>query len=214
LTRKKDLESQRHEKKTVLLYTIPGIIFTLVNVTLAKNVTNIFFELVPSSLYTLLLMLQLSSSGFGALIGGIISDFIGRRITLGTSLTLYGLSIILSGFGQIIDILFFAYIINGLTWGILWAFYGFVLWGDLGNKENVVKMYSLGLIIFYSIMSIGFLVEPQLSELPLVTNSLLGCLLVFLSNIPVILAQELLPKGFLEKIKLRLFVNTLRKIKK
>jgi MFS family permease len=213
LTKKMDQEGHNHEKKTVIFYTIPWILFSLVNVTLARNVSNHIFEIIPSGLQLNLSFLQIATSGFGALIGGLISDFIGRRSALSTSLTLYGISIILSGFAQYFEVLYFAYILNGITWGILWALYGFVIWGDLGAKENVVKMYSMGLMIFYLITAIGVLFKSQFSQFSLIYSSFLGCFFVLLSNIPVILAQELLSKDFRDKMKLKLFINSLRKIR-
>jgi hypothetical protein len=39
-------------------------------------------------------------------------------------------------------------------------------------------------------------------------------MLIFISNIPVILAPELLPSDFREKMKLKLHIKTVRKIEK
>ena len=214
LTKKKDEEGYHHERKTVFLYTIPWIIFSLVNVTLSRNISSNVFESVPSSLYTFLSILQIAASGFGALAGGLFADFVGRRSALGTSLTLFGISIVLGGFFQTIGVLYFMYIVNGLTWGILWTLYGTVVWGDLGDKENVVKRYSVGLMIFYMVIGVGFIFIPQISQISPVTSSVLGCFLVFLSNIPLIIAPELLSSDFRDKIKLILHVNTLKKIRK
>ena len=214
LTRKKDEEGHHHEKKTVILYTIPWILFSVVNATLARNISSSIFESVPISFYMFLLILQIIASGFGALGGGIVADFIGRRSALGTSLTLFGISMVLGGLFQTTEVLYFMFIVNGLNWGILWTLYGSVIWGDLGDKENVAKRYSIGLMIFYMVTGIGFLFIPQISQISLVTSSLLGCLLIFISNIPLILAPELLSSDFRDKIKLILYVNTLKRIRK
>lgn len=214
LTRKKDDEGYHHEKKSVLLYTIPWILFLLVNATLARNISSDIFESVPISLYTFLLILQIIASGFGALGGGIVADFIGRRSAIGTSLTLFGISIVLGGLLQTTAVLYFMFIVNGLNWGILWTLYGSVVWGDLGDKENIVKRCSMGLMIFYMITGIGFLFAPQISQISLVTSAFLGCLLVLLSNIPVIIAPELLSSDFRDKIKLILHVKALKRIRK
>jgi MFS family permease len=212
LKEKIDQEEHEYEKKTVFLYTIPWILFTLVNVTLARNVSDIIFRIIPSNFHIFLSILQIATSGFGALVGGLVSDFIGRRSALSTSLTLYGISIVLCGFAQFFEVLYFAYIINGVTWGILWTLYGLVIWGDLGTKKNVIKLYSFGVIIFYSITAIGFLFKSQFSQFSLFYSSFLGCFFILLSNIPVILVQELLPKNVRDKMKWKLFINSLRKI--
>jgi MFS family permease len=213
LTAKKDERGNYSEKRTVLLYSIPWVLFSLNNVTLAKNISLNILQQVPSSLYLSLTILQAIGVIFGALSGGIIADFFGRRLSLAFSLTLYGISSALAGLFTNDKILSFVYIANGLSWGILLILYSFVVWGDLANKENCAKMYSIGLIIYYSTMGIG-LFPTQISQIPLVVSALASCLLIFLSNIPIILAPELLPSDFREKIKLKLHMRAVRKIRK
>lgn len=204
----------RHEKRTIILYAIPWIIFSLVNFTLARNISSNIFDVVPSSLYTFLSFLQIISSALGASIGGIISDLDGRRSALGVSLTLFGISIVFGGIFQAVGVFYLMYIINGFTWGILWTLYITVVWGDLGDEETVVKNYSLGLLIFYLAVIFGFVFIPQISQIPVVTSSFLGCLLVLLSNIPLVVAPELLSSEFQEKLKLMLHFKSLKKIRK
>jgi MFS family permease len=212
LTAKKDERGNHSEKRTVLLYSIPWILFSLINATLAKNISLNILQQVPSSFYLFLTILQAIGVIFGAICGGIIADFFGRRLSLAFSLTLYGISSALAGLTKINEILSFVYVANGLSWGILLILYSLVVWGDLANKENCAKMYSIGLIILYSTIGVGFLIP--ISQIPLVVSSLVSCLLIFLSNVPLILAPELLPSDFRERIKLKLHMDTVRKIKK
>jgi len=214
LTRKKGEQGYCHDKRTILLYSIPWVLFSLVNVTLARNISVDVFQSIPSSFYTFLVVLQMIACGFGALGGGIIADFFGRRLSLGLSLTLYGLSTALGGFFQNYGVLFFMYIANGLSWGILWTLYGSVVWSDLSDKKKLCKICSIGLVTFYGVTGFGFLFTPQISQISLVTSSLLSCVLIFISNIPLILAPELLSSDFREKIKLKLHMNVVRKLRK
>ena len=212
LTTKKNERGYRPERRTILLYSVPWILFSLINITLARNVSVYALQRVPSSLYTFLMGLQVIAAGFGALGGGIIADFFGRRLSLGFGLTLYGISSALGGFIGNYEWLFFVYIAGGLNWGILWVLYGSVVWGDLANKESCAKRYSIGLIIFYLATGVGILFTHQISQIPLITSSLVSCLLIFFSNIPLILAPELLSSDFREKIKLKLYMNVVKKI--
>jgi predicted MFS family arabinose efflux permease len=213
LTRKKDETGYYPEKRTILLYLIPWVLFSLINATFARNISfNISLQ-VPSSLYLFLIVLQGIGTIFGALIGGVTADFFGRRVSLAFSLTLYGVSSALAGIANSYALLYFVYIANGLSWGILSMMYGLVIWGDLSNKENCAKMYSIGFIIFYVTQGIGFLPLKQIFAIPLVVSSLLSCLLIFLSNIPIFLAPELLPSDFREKIKIKLHMDSVKKIK-
>jgi len=214
LTTKKDENGYHHEKRIILLYSVPWILFSLINMTLARNISVNVSQHVLSSLYVFLLVLQMIASGLGSLGGGIVADLFGRRFSLGFSLTLYGISSALGGFVENYEMLYFIYVANGLTWGILWTVYASVVWGDLADKESCVKSYSLGLIIYYLSIGVGFLLSNQISQIPIITSALLGCVLIFLSNIPLIFAPELLSPDFRERIKLKLYMNIVRKIRR
>ena len=211
LTEKKWERVNYTEKRTIFLYSIPWILFSLINVTLAQNSsTNISQQVFPS-FYLLLISLQLIGVVFGVVIGGFVADFFGRRLSLALSLTLYGISAVIVGLFTSNELLSFSYIINGLGWGVLFTLYIFVVWGDLANEYNCAKMYSIGLIIYYLTAGFGLLTEISM---PIVVSSLASCLLVFLSNIPIALAPELLPSDIREKIRLTLHMNAVKKIKK
>jgi hypothetical protein len=213
LTVKKNERSNYFEKRTALLYSIPWIVFSLINATLAKNISLGILHQVSPSFYLFLLGLQVIGVIFGGLVGGIIADFFGRRLALAISLTLYGTSSALVGLIQSNEIFLLVYVANGLSWGILLILYSFVVWGDLANKENCTKMYSIGLAPYYSALGFGLL-STQIAQIPLVVSALASCLLIFLSNVPIILAPELLPSDFRERIRLRFHMNAVRRINK
>jgi len=116
LTTKKDENGYHHEKRIILLYSVPWILFSLINMTLARNISVNVSQHVLSSLYVFLLVLQMIASGLGSLGGGIVADLFGRRFSLGFSLTLYGISSALGGFVENYEMLYFIYVANGLTW--------------------------------------------------------------------------------------------------
>jgi hypothetical protein len=212
LTSKINDKQYGFEKKFVLLYSIPWILFSLINVTLSRNVSLYSSQIIPASLFMLLVVGQTLAAGFGALVGGIIADLFGRRLSLGVTLTLYGVSSALAGlFIDNYGILFFAYTANGLNWGILWVLYSLVIWGDLANERNCAKRYSTGLIIYYLSTGIGYLFTQQVSQIPIIISALSGCLLIFLSNIPILLAPELLDADFRQQVKLKLYMNIVKK---
>jgi MFS family permease len=212
LTTKKDEKRYNPEKRTILLYSVPWILFSLINATMARNTSLYVLQNVQSSHYIILVVLQLVGAIFGAVGGGMIADFFGRRLALVFSLTLYGIGSALVGVVENYEVFYFVYILNGLSWGIFLVVYLFVVWGDLANEESCAKRYSLGLIIFYLAQGIGILLMNQISQIPLVISSLASCLLIFFSNLPLILAPELLSSDFREKIKLKLYEGALRKI--
>jgi len=79
LTAKRDLRSFNPEKRTILLYFIPWLIFSSINSTLAKVVSFHVSNYFSVSSLMLLMTSQVFGASLGATIGGIISDFLGRR---------------------------------------------------------------------------------------------------------------------------------------
>ncbi len=214
LTKKMGEKGYIPERKTVIFYAIPWVLFMLINVTFARNISLHVFNLISPSFYIILLVLQMIASGLGALGGGLIADLFGRRLSLVFGLTLYGISTALGGFVENNAAFYFIYVANGLNWGILWVLYGYVIWGDLANEESFAKSYSLGLIIFYLAMGVGDLFHFQVSQISIVVSAFMSCVLIFLSNIPLILAPELLASDFREKTKLRLYMKVIKKIRR
>jgi MFS family permease len=158
-----------------------------------------------------LIGLQAIGVNLGAIIAGFFADFSGRRITLALSLTLYGISAVLGGMFTTNETLSFMYFINGTSWGILFVLYFFVIIGDLANSENCAKMYSLGLVTYFSSVAIGLIYQGFLSS---IISSLLTCLLIFLSIIPVLLSPELISSDFIKRIKLKRHTNAIKKLNK
>ncbi len=200
------------EKRTILLYSIPWIIFTFVNATFAKNISEITSTLILPSLYNQLILIQTFAALIGALSGGFIADYFGRRLTLVLSVTLYGVSMTLHGITSSEVLNFFGFAAEGLSWGIILTLFVFVIWGDLANKVNCSRIFAVGLSIFYFFTGIGisnFFVIDSLT-----TNTLISCLLIFLSNIPIVLAPELLPSDTKEKMRLKKYMKNVKQIVK
>ena len=210
LTSKKDERRNYAEKRTVILYAIPWIAFSLINVTLARNASLAIVQGLSPSFHISLILYQTAGIIFGALFGGIAADFLGRRELLISSLTLYGISAVLVGLFTNGEILILAYAINGLSWGVLFILYTMVIWGDLSTQNNCALIYSIGLAIYYATAGIGFATQVSI---PIFTSSLVSCLLVFLSNVPIAFAPELLPSEFSERIKLKLHIRKVKKIR-
>lgn len=199
------------EKRAIILYSVPWIIFSLLNATLAKNISAETLTLIPQFFYLTLIGLQTVFALIGALSGGFIADYFGRRLTLALSVSLYGISVIFRGFINSELTFIIAFIAEGLSWGILLTLYSFVIWGDLSNKRNVAKLYALGLIIFYLAVGIGQ-IPSFISTFSLLSSTLISCLLIFFSNIPIALAPELLSFDIQEKLHMKKYLKTIKKI--
>jgi hypothetical protein len=202
------------ERRTVILYSIPWIIFSLINATLAKNVALNLTQSISPSLFEVLFLLQIIAALVGVLIGGFAADFFGRRLCLALSVTLSGSSMALYGLIQPQSSLYyFAFLADGFSWGILLTMYSFVIWGDLSSKDNCAKMYAIGLVVFYIAAGVGE-IPIGISQISAVASAFLGCTLIFFLNVPIALAPELQSSDFREKIRLKMHIKAAKKAAK
>lgn len=199
-----------YEKRVFFLYFIPWIIFSLLNAILAKNTSVIIQQQFPSLSFSLI-YLQLIGFVFGVMFGGLIADLLGRRFSLVFSLTLYGFGTALVGL-FVSDLVFLVVgVTSGLSWGFLFVLYLFVVWGDLSNRENRLKVYSIGVIPYFLSLAVGSVIELSM---PLFQSALLSVMFIFLLNMPIIFAPELLPLYVLDKIRMKRHMGDVKKLQK
>ena len=161
--------------------------------------------------YTELLAVLSIGTILGALLGGIIADLLGRRFSLVFSLTFFGFCTALVGLFENELIYILVYGASGLTWGFLFVLYIFVVWGDLSNSKNRMRVYSIGLFSYVLSLGIGSIIEFDMS---LFQSALLSVLIIFLLNLPIIFAPELLDSYILEKIRLKQHMKKVKKLQK
>jgi len=205
-------ENEYPEIRTIILFSIPWLLFCVINSTLSRNISLDALQLVSSSSLGVMIILQGVATLIGTLVGGLLADFFGRRLTLALSVTLYGIGMALSGLIQSVTFAYFSFFAEGLSWGILLTLYIFVIWGDLANKGNYTRLYALGFSAFYFASAL----EPfsTLILIPAIASAFLGCTVVFLCNVPIALAPELQSSDFLEKIRLKMHIKAVKKIAK
>ncbi|MHA1652072.1 MAG: hypothetical protein ACTSYB_17960 [Candidatus Helarchaeota archaeon] len=206
---KNEFVPANYARKNFIFFLIPWIVFSLINATTAKTVS--FFALKYSS--PLSWYLQIAVGALGAIIGGLTSDFMGRKLPIAIALTLYGVSSALSAFIEISIIVNFMLICSGLTWGILSTLYLFVIWGDIASKETYPRTYSIGLSTFFAVGCIGSLLTPELYKISFSMAAFINCLLIFVSNIFLILAPEVLPSDMREKAYYKLYIYLVKRRK-
>lgn len=207
----KKIQIRYFEKRVFALYFIPWIAFSLINSTLANNTAINIKALISDTFFESLITGQIIGVVLGALSGGIIADFLGRRFSLVFSLTFFGFCTALVGIFKNEFIYIIVYFASGLTWGFLFVLYIFVVWGDLSNSRNRLKIYSIGLISY--IFSLGFGSILNFS-LELFQSALLSVLIIFLLNLPIIFAPELLDSYVLEKIRMKQHMKKMKKLQK
>lgn len=194
------------------LYLIPWLVYNLVNAIIGRyGITSLIDQLhLP---FIPMMVLSNVTSCMGALIGGFIADIYGRKKALGVGLTSYGISSAFSGliYSEIQDslLVFLLFALNGLSWGIFFVLYFFVVWEDLSDMNNS-SSYYIG-VSFYSLtMSLAHFLPPSI-QFPLVNLALASCVLIFSSNIFLVVAQELLSRELRREFDLFVYLEQVKK---
>jgi len=209
LTTKERDSAVQSNKKSLRLYLIPWLIFCAVNGTLAYVVTN-YLTYQFSDLAFQAQVLKFFAGSLGALIGGLSADWLGRKMALSIGLVSYGIGTAFSGLGSP-EFFLFACVASGFSWGIFLVVYILVVWGDLASKKIRAPFYAAGFIPFYFSEGLGLLVLPKILHIPVMYAALVSSFLIFLSNVPIIFAKELLPQYVIEEMNLRLHIAWLKK---
>ncbi len=194
------------EKRTIILYLIPWIIFSVINVTLAQDLA---FSSSDSSTYFIMVVLQAVGVTIGAVVGGFVADFVGRRAMLISAILLYGTSSIIAGL--VSEAVFLFRFINGASWGILFVLYIFIIFGDLSNSRVGSKIYPTGIMVYFFSVGLGVVYQPILSS---VAAANVISFLMFVAIVPILFAPEILPKDHIEKMKIQKHLKALKKVQK
>ena len=196
--------------KSFLLYIIPWIMFCLVNF-IEAPMTNILFGtdiafLVPFAEYGI--------GGFAALIGGWISDSVGRKRVTIFGFIMLGIGYAVLGLFPNIVLSWYLYIIlDGIAWGIFSLMFYLVIWSELAKNRIKEKYYLIGVLPFLISSYILILFTPYAELIPISAAFSLASFFLFLAVLPLLYAPETLPKKQIELRRLRRYMEKAKKVR-
>jgi len=213
LTKEGSYTVQNYRKRTFFLYLIPWLIFCVVNGILAEIVTT-YLARQFSELVFQVRVLQYLAASLGALVGGVFADWTGRRMILSIGLVSYGIGTALTGLAITSEVCILSAFSSGFSWGVFLVAYTLVVWGDLASMKRRAPFYAAGFIPFYFFTGLGYLVLPKILHIPVIYAALASSIFIFLSNISLVLAPELLPTEKKKKMEFELYTEEVKKILK
>ena len=198
-------------KREVLLYLFPWMMFSIINFVEAPILTRVFGDG-----FVLLQILEYAIVGLIAVVGGYISDIVGRKrviiagfVMLGATYAIMSAVFLVSD-AEYLMYLFFA--LDGVTWGLLATVFMTVIWGDLGEDFAKDKYYVLGGLPFLLAGIWSLIVQPFVDFPPWGAFSLASFLL-FLAVLPLVFAPETLPAKTMKDKALKSYLEKAQKIK-
>ena len=196
--------------KQFLLYFIPWFAFSLIEWFEYPLRTNLFGEDFARSAE----IMGVSIGSISAVIGGVLSDRIGRKIVV-----LYGFVSIGIAYAALsiapsnVLTWYFYTIIDAIAWGLFYTMFTITLWGDLSQSLEKEKYYAIGNIPFFIAGTMELVARPYVTLIRPEASFSLAAFFLFLAILPLLYAPETLPEKKIRERELRRYIEKAKKIK-
>ena len=197
------------QDKSFLLYFVAWFMFCLVD----RFETPIQRKFLGDS-YNLILMLGPLLASLFAFVGGLLSDWVGRKRVVLYGFATLGISyaIITIVPTEVVSWYFFL-TIGSISTGMLWVAFLLILWGDLSQSSTREKYYLIGETPLFIASIMQQFSAPYIASIPETRTFSLAAFFLFIAVLPLLYAPETLPKRKIELRQLRMYTEAARKIK-
>jgi MFS family permease len=198
-------------QRPFIMYFIPWCMFSLVNFLSLPLQSNIL----GSNLVSLLNSIEGALVGAFAVIGGFLSDAIGRKRVTIFGFIMLGLGYAILGIYPENSLSWYFYtLVDGVAWGVFSVIFIFTVWGDLSRDLSSYKHYALGGLPFFLSnfirLTIGSYISNLISAYAIFSFT---AFFLFLAVVPLMYAPETLPEKVMRERELRSYVEKAKKIK-
>jgi MFS family permease len=176
-----------------------------------KFILKDFFQ---PDFYQFMLLLSPMIASFAILLGGILSDRIGRKRVVIYGFVSLGIAYALIGIAPMALVSWYLYlVIDGVAAGILWVLFILILWGDLSQSGNREKYYVIGSIPFFLTDVISLPLAGYIRLIPANSSFSLASFFLFLAVLPLMYAPETLPERKIRLRQLKSYAEAAKKAK-
>jgi hypothetical protein len=194
------------QTRTFVLYFVAWLMFSLVDFGSVLGTKNV------AQFGVLVKVVEPAFAGISTLIGGVISDRVGRKkvlifgfVSLGVAYATVGL------FSSFPAAWIFYFAVDGVALGLLWVLFIVVLWGDMASADSE-KFYALGEIPFFLTEILPVLLFSYMAEIPESSIFSLAAFFLFLAVLPLLFAPETLPEKNIRDRELKIYVAEAKKM--
>jgi MFS family permease len=197
------------DKRDMLLYLLPWIMFSLVNFVEAPILRN---SLGPNA--ALAGFVEFALSGFFAVVGGMLADVVGRKRVIITGFVILGIEYAVFGLFSATPAIWYVYtVFDGIAWGMFAAAFFMTIWGDLAGNNQKERYYLLGGLPYLLAVFLSEVVTPFLGVIQAATAFSLASFFLFLAVLPLMYAPETLPEKEIRERELRDYLKRAKKVK-
>ena len=198
-------------QRPFLSYLLPWIMFSLINYLSLPVEFNILGE----DFVRFLGIIESVLISCSAIVGGFLSDNIGRKRMVIAGFVMLGIGYAVLGMypRNLLSWYLFT-VIDGAAWGVFYTIFILTLWGDISNGVSSDKYYAIGGIPFFLSNFIRFILTQYIVEaVPDYALFSFMAFFMFLAVIPLMFAPETLPEKKLRERELRQYIEKAKKIK-
>jgi MFS family permease len=205
------------EKTSVPNPTLKKIIFYIVPWMMFVVASSFAWNLIPEteqyeSVRALATVFRYAFIAIFGFFGGIFADRIGRKTPIITGLIILGVSFGLLGFVMSPESAFIYLIASGIAWGLFLTIY-LAIPGDLSISGSREKFYALGTIAPMIILFGYSMADPAIFfNMSASSFSQILSIILFVSIIPILLAEETLEESKIRKRKMEEHIQRVAKI--
>jgi MFS family permease len=197
------------QDKSFILYLIPWLMFSVIDTVEAALLTEFFGAQYTSLTFTIKPVI----ASFSILVGGLLSDRIGRKRVIMYGFVSLGVAYATIGIAPMLLLAWNIYlVVDAIATGILWIIFIMILWGDLSTQQSREKYYVIGSIPFLATAAIPLSMIPLSNLLQANTAFSLASFFLFLAVLPLMYAPETLPQKKIELRRLRGYVEQAKKL--
>jgi MFS family permease len=198
-------------QRSFILYFIPWIMFSLVNF-LSLPVQ---FNILGSNLVNFLNMIEGVLVGVFAIVGGFLSDVIGRKRIAILGFIMLGIGYATLGiYPENLLSWYFYTLVDGIAWGIFSVIFIITIWGDLSHDASSNKYYAIGGLPYFISnflrLTVGSYITETVSAYAIFS---LTAFFLFLAVFPLMYAPETLPEKKIRERELKGYIDKAKKVK-
>jgi MFS family permease len=198
-------------QKSFILYFIPWIMFSLI----AYLGLPVQLNILEPNLVNLFSIVESALAGIFAIVGGFLSDIVGRKRVAITGFIMLGLGYAMLGiYPENLASWYFYTLVDGIAWGIFYVIFIMTIWGDLSFESSSNKYYAIGGLPYFISNFLRLIIGSYIAEtVSAYAIFSLTAFFLFLAVLPLMYAPETLPEKKIRDRELKHYIEKAKKAK-
>jgi MFS family permease len=204
-------------ERSFYLYFVPWTVFCVINFFQAPFFdTQLQQQYLNTNLSYIVALGEFGIGGISMLVGGFLSDRIGRKRLIIVAYALVGVGYALLSLASDNELVFYSYVLlDGIAWGIFFLMFLLIIWGDLAQSRAKNRYYLIGVMPFIIASYITPIVRPYVGHIELFTAFSFASFFLFIAVIPLMVAPETLTEKVMKDQDLKSYAEkAIKQVKK